>query len=89
MQIVGYEGSAKRIDTGRDGAMEPDDGRRAMTALDLAYAPPFAPVSGSDFSWRHGKPPGTVLARLKRRPPMTRPSFWRRGEPGTWIEGPA
>jgi NADPH-dependent 2,4-dienoyl-CoA reductase/sulfur reductase-like enzyme len=43
VQIVGYEGSAKRIDTAATALwnrMTVED----MTALDLAYAPPFAPV---------------------------------------------
>jgi NADPH-dependent 2,4-dienoyl-CoA reductase/sulfur reductase-like enzyme len=42
-QIIGYEGSAKRIDTAATALwnrMTVED----MTALDLAYAPPFAPV---------------------------------------------
>jgi NADPH-dependent 2,4-dienoyl-CoA reductase/sulfur reductase-like enzyme len=43
VQIVGQEGSAKRIDTAATALwnrMTVED----MTALDLAYAPPFAPV---------------------------------------------
>lgn len=43
VQLVGYEGSAKRIDTAATALwnrMTVED----MTALDLAYAPPFAPV---------------------------------------------
>ena len=43
VQIVGYQGSAKRIDTAATALwnhMTVED----MTALDLAYAPPFAPV---------------------------------------------
>jgi pyruvate/2-oxoglutarate dehydrogenase complex dihydrolipoamide dehydrogenase (E3) component len=43
VQIVGYEGSAKRIDTAATALwnrMTVED----MTALDLAYAPPFSPV---------------------------------------------
>ncbi|HTQ94651.1 MAG TPA: FAD-dependent oxidoreductase [Streptosporangiaceae bacterium] len=43
VQIVGYAGSAKRIDTAATALwnrMTVED----MTALDLAYAPPFAPV---------------------------------------------
>jgi NADPH-dependent 2,4-dienoyl-CoA reductase/sulfur reductase-like enzyme len=43
VQIVGYRGSAKRIDTAATALwnrMTVED----MTALDLAYAPPFAPV---------------------------------------------
>jgi NADPH-dependent 2,4-dienoyl-CoA reductase/sulfur reductase-like enzyme len=42
-QIIGYQGSAKRIDTAATALwnrMTVED----MTALDLAYAPPFAPV---------------------------------------------
>ena len=42
-QIVGYEGSAKRIDTAATALwnrMTVED----LTSLDLAYAPPFAPV---------------------------------------------
>ena len=42
-QIVGNEGSAKRIDTAATALwnhMTVED----MTALDLAYAPPFSPV---------------------------------------------
>jgi NADPH-dependent 2,4-dienoyl-CoA reductase/sulfur reductase-like enzyme len=43
VQIVGYEGSAKRIDTAATALwnrMTVED----ITALDLAYAPPFSPV---------------------------------------------
>jgi NADPH-dependent 2,4-dienoyl-CoA reductase/sulfur reductase-like enzyme len=43
VQIVGYEGSAKRIDTAATALwnhMTVED----MTALDLGYAPPFSPV---------------------------------------------
>ena len=43
VQIVGYEGSAKRIDTAATALwnrMTVED----LTSLDLAYAPPFAPV---------------------------------------------
>jgi NADPH-dependent 2,4-dienoyl-CoA reductase/sulfur reductase-like enzyme len=43
VQIVGYEGSAKRIDTAAAALwnhMTVED----LTSLDLAYAPPFAPV---------------------------------------------
>jgi len=43
VQIVGYQGSAKRIDTAATALwnhMTVED----MTALGLAYAPPFAPV---------------------------------------------
>jgi pyruvate/2-oxoglutarate dehydrogenase complex dihydrolipoamide dehydrogenase (E3) component len=43
VQIVGHRGSAKRIDTAATALwnrMTVED----MTALDLAYAPPFAPV---------------------------------------------
>jgi len=43
VQIVGYEGSAKRIDTAATALwnrMTVED----LTALDLGYAPPFAPV---------------------------------------------
>ena len=43
VQIVGQQGSAKRIDTAATALwnrMTVED----MTALDLAYAPPFAPV---------------------------------------------
>jgi NADPH-dependent 2,4-dienoyl-CoA reductase/sulfur reductase-like enzyme len=43
VQIVGYEGSAKRIDTAATALwnrMTVED----ITSLDLAYAPPFAPV---------------------------------------------
>ena len=42
-QIVGYEGSAKRIDTAAV-ALWNRMTVEEMTALDLAYAPPFAPV---------------------------------------------
>ena len=43
VQIVGYEGAAKRIDTAATALwnrMTVED----LTSLDLAYAPPFAPV---------------------------------------------
>jgi pyruvate/2-oxoglutarate dehydrogenase complex dihydrolipoamide dehydrogenase (E3) component len=43
VQIVGYQGSAKRIDTAAVALwnhMTVED----MTALDLGYAPPFSPV---------------------------------------------
>jgi pyruvate/2-oxoglutarate dehydrogenase complex dihydrolipoamide dehydrogenase (E3) component len=43
VQIVGYEGSAKRIDTAAT-ALWNRMTVEEMTALDLAYAPPFAPV---------------------------------------------
>jgi len=43
VQIVGYEGSAKRIDTVA-AALWNRMTVEEMTALDLAYAPPFAPV---------------------------------------------
>jgi len=43
VQIVGYEGSAKRIDTAA-AALWNRMTVEEMTALDLAYAPPFAPV---------------------------------------------
>src|SRR5260370_1819422 len=43
VQIVGYEGSAKRIDTAA-AALWNRLTVEEMTALDLAYAPPFAPV---------------------------------------------
>src|SRR5260370_12153522 len=41
--MVGYEGSAKRIDTAA-AALWNRMTVEEMTALDLAYAPPFAPV---------------------------------------------
>ena len=43
VQIVGYQGSAKRIDTAAT-ALWNQMTVEQMTALDLAYAPPFAPV---------------------------------------------
>jgi len=43
VQIVGYEGSAKRIDTAAT-ALWNRMTVEEMTALDLAYAPPFSPV---------------------------------------------
>ena len=43
VQIVGYEGSAKRIDTAA-AALWNRMTVEEMTGLDLAYAPPFAPV---------------------------------------------
>jgi NADPH-dependent 2,4-dienoyl-CoA reductase/sulfur reductase-like enzyme len=43
VQIVGYEGSAKRIDTAAT-ALWNRMTVEEMTSLDLAYAPPFAPV---------------------------------------------
>jgi len=43
VQIVGYEGSAKRIDTAAV-ALWNRMTVEEMTALDLGYAPPFAPV---------------------------------------------
>jgi pyruvate/2-oxoglutarate dehydrogenase complex dihydrolipoamide dehydrogenase (E3) component len=43
VQIVGQEGSAKRIDTAAT-ALWNRMTVEEMTALDLAYAPPFAPV---------------------------------------------
>ncbi len=43
VQIVGYEGSAKRIDTAAV-ALWNRMTVEEMTALDLAYAPPFSPV---------------------------------------------
>jgi NADPH-dependent 2,4-dienoyl-CoA reductase/sulfur reductase-like enzyme len=43
VQIVGYEGSAKRIDTAAT-ALWNRMTVEEITALDLAYAPPFAPV---------------------------------------------
>ena len=43
VQIVGYEGSAKRIDTAAT-ALWNRMTVEEMTALDLGYAPPFAPV---------------------------------------------
>jgi hypothetical protein len=43
VQIVGYEGSAKRIDAAAV-ALWNRMTVEEMTALDLAYAPPFAPV---------------------------------------------
>ncbi|MGH3187325.1 MAG: hypothetical protein ACRDPY_11655 [Streptosporangiaceae bacterium] len=43
VQIVGYEGSAKRIDTAAT-ALWNRTTLEEMTALDLAYAPPFSPV---------------------------------------------
>jgi hypothetical protein len=42
-QIVGNEGSAKRIDTAAT-ALWNRMTVEEMTALDLAYAPPFSPV---------------------------------------------
>jgi pyruvate/2-oxoglutarate dehydrogenase complex dihydrolipoamide dehydrogenase (E3) component len=42
-QIVGNEGSAKRIDTAAT-ALWNHMTVEEMTALDLAYAPPFSPV---------------------------------------------
>ena len=56
VQIVGQEGSAKRIDTAAT-ALWNRMTVEEMTALDLAYAPPFAPV-WIRFSWRRGRPPG-------------------------------
>ena len=43
IDLVGYEGSAKRIDTAA-AALWNRMTVEEMTALDLAYAPPFAPV---------------------------------------------
>jgi NADPH-dependent 2,4-dienoyl-CoA reductase/sulfur reductase-like enzyme len=43
VQIVGYQGSAKRIDTAA-AALWNRMTVEEMTALDLGYAPPFAPV---------------------------------------------
>jgi pyruvate/2-oxoglutarate dehydrogenase complex dihydrolipoamide dehydrogenase (E3) component len=43
VQIVGYQGSAKRIDTAAT-ALWNRMTVEEMTALDLAYAPPFAPA---------------------------------------------
>ena len=72
MQIVGYEGSAKRIDTAAV-ALWNRMTVEEMTALDLAYAPPFAPVWDlilrGGTAGRRGSTPG------RRWSAMTRPLF--------------
>ena len=43
VQIVGWEGAAKRVDIAAVGATDRMTVEQ-MTALDLGYAPPFSPV---------------------------------------------
>ena len=59
-QIVGKEGSAKRIDTAAT-ALWNHMTVEEMTALDLAYAPPFSPV------W------DPILVAARPRPPYAPP----------------
>ena len=69
MQIVGYEGSAKRIDTAA-AALWNRMTVEEMAALDLAYAPPFARISilptliAGDLWWRCRLPHAGPLVRL-------------------------
>ena len=77
VQIVGYEGAAKRIDTAATALwnrMTVED----LTSLDLAYAPPFAPVW--DPILVAARQVAASRAQRGRGPAMTR--LCRRGSPG-------
>jgi NADPH-dependent 2,4-dienoyl-CoA reductase/sulfur reductase-like enzyme len=80
VQIVGYEGSAKRIDTAA-AALWNRMTVEEMTALDLAYAPPFSPV------WDPILVAARQAAGAVREGGAARrlPAFHSRGEPNAWT----